>query len=155
MKRLNATTLAVFVSAIVAADGCDRIPTPEGFVELKPVGAYSYRAVSADGAVILVRSVENPKQGTLAFWTQAVKNELVASRGYTLDGESAVKTKGGLAGTELTMRTHLEGVEYLYVVTLFVRGNRVVIVEATGPKTALTPSLPKIREAIRSVGSAS
>ncbi len=129
--------------------GCEAMQTPTGYVRLDPPHDYAYRAVSADGAVLAVRTVDNPSGATLEFWSKAVRNELIESRGYKLDAEGKVTSGHGLPGIEMAMRTQVEGVDYLYLLTVFVKSTRVIIFEAGGPTATITPDLPAIRTAVR------
>jgi hypothetical protein len=123
--------------------------TPAGYVRLDPVLGYDYRAVSADGAVISVRTVDNPRDATLEFWNKAISNELVEARGYKLNAKQDVKSERGTAGTEMTLRTQVEGIDYVYLLTVFVKSRQVIVFEAAGPASTIEPDLPAIRNAVR------
>lgn len=136
--------------ALAAVLGCEAMPTPKGYVRVDPPWNYTYRAVSADGAVVSVRTVENPRQGTLDFWAKAVSGELLDARGYKLAARQDVKGARGLPGIEMLMKTQVEGIDYAYLLTLFVKSDRVIVFEATGPAATLDADLPAIRNAIAS-----
>jgi len=128
--------------------GCQAMETPPGYVRLDPVMGYDYRAVSADGAVISVRTVENPRDATLAFWNKAITNELVEARSYKLDAKQDVRSDRGTPGTAMLLRTQVEGIEYLYLLTVFVKSQHVIVFEATGPAPTIETDLPAIRRAV-------
>jgi hypothetical protein len=139
----------VAAASLLGLFGCEAMPAPKGYVRVDPPPAYAYRAVSADGAVLSVRTVDNPREGTLEFWGKAITNELVASRGYKLEARQDVTSDRGRPGLEMTMRTQIEGIEYVYLLTVFVKSNQVMVFEATGPVKSIEPDLDAIRRAIR------
>ncbi len=146
MKRC---VVLLAAGAAAALFGCDAMPTPKGFVRVDPPQSYTYRAVSADGAVLSVRTEENPRDGTLEFWSRAIGNELIDARGYKLDARRDVKSLGGTPGVEMLMKSQLQGVDYLYLLTVFVKSERVIVFEAAGPVSTLESDVDAIREAVR------
>ncbi len=139
----------IAVAGLLGLFGCEAMPTPKGYVRVEPPPDYSYRAVSADGAILSARTVENPREGTLEFWGRAISNELIEARGYKLDAREDLKSDGGTPGVEMTMRTQVEGIDYVYLLTVFVKASRVVVFEATGPASTVESELPARRKAIR------
>ncbi|HMR07055.1 MAG TPA: serine/threonine protein kinase [Polyangiaceae bacterium] len=127
-------TSIIFGALLLAQAGCARgfdINTPTSFAELDGSGDYEYRATSAEGVVIGVRTAENDPKGNLEFWKAAMGYEL-ARRGYSKQGESEVKSASGTSGVQLRYSTKHQGRPHVFWATLFVTESKIVVVEAGG-----------------------
>jgi len=111
-------------------------------------GLYEIRAVSADGVVLALRRQDNRAGGTLAFWTRAVTDEMVAGRGYALSADDAVTAADGRNGRTLTFTTKRRGVDYTYLLTLFAGRRTILITEAGGKADAVKAHLDEIKKAM-------
>ena len=112
--------------------------TPPGFVELEKDEPYDYRATTADGVVIAVRSIEHEPKGELGFWVTAIERQVREQKGYALLETRDVKNAQGLAGKQLRFG-HDEGKKpHLYYVTVFVTDSRLYLLEAGGKKDLMT-----------------
>ena len=131
---------------IVALAGCTP-PLPKGYVRVDPSYGYDYRAVSAEGSALTMRTESNPENGDLAFWEKLVTERLTQVRGYLLKERREV-TAGSRKGLELTFEYTREGTAYLYTLTCFVSGREVRVFEAAGERDKLTADLPVIRQTI-------
>ena len=143
MRRI--TSLLAFVT-IGFVSGC-QFALPPGYVKVEPGFEYRFRAVSADGSAIALRTEENPENGDLTFWEKAVKSRLVDVRGYKLADRKEASCRG-VKGVEMTFDYDKNGTAYTYVVMLFVEGRRVHSIEIAGLKQKIGPELPAIKEAI-------
>jgi hypothetical protein len=139
--------IAAALLALLAA-GCSGYRLPAGYVKVDPPWDARFKAVSAEGSALIYRTEENPENGNLAFWEKAVTNRLVDVGGYQRTDRQEIRNKSGVPGVELTFEHAQVGVDYLYVLALYVRGGRVHVLEAAGPKDKFTPDLPDIRKAI-------
>lgn len=140
----------------LALGGCVpevRMDLPHDFVPLKEDdrGGYDVRGVSADGVVLAARGADNAQGGSLAFWTEAVRNELTASRGYTFESTEPIVSRAGTPGTLTTFSTRYGGAPARYIAAVFVRGEGLLVAEAGGKAEAVAGREAVIREAIRSV----
>jgi len=117
----------------------------------EPGGLHQMRAVSADGVVLALRSHDNPRQGTLEFWSEAVKNELVGFRGYKLAGKEAIQSQAGRPGKLLSFATEQKGTMFTYMLAVFVPGRQVLIAEAGGKAQAVQPKAEALKKAMLSV----
>lgn len=142
MKYTAAALLALF------AAGCSGYRLPAGYVKVDPPGDARFKAVSAEGSALIYRTEENPENGNLAFWEKAITNRLVDVGGYQLNGRQDIRNKNGTPGVEMTFDRAQVGMSYVYVLALYVRGDRVHVLEAAGPKDKFTADLPEIRKAI-------
>lgn len=123
----------VCAALIASAFGCAkyRIDVPPNFVELEEPGeGYALRASDAHGVVLSVRKVPNEGKGSLAFWTEAVKNQVRTLGGYALLEEKRVRARSGHPGAQLRFGRDEHGATHEYWVTLFRTKKRVFIVEA-------------------------
>jgi hypothetical protein len=135
MKML--ARLAVLVSLLAPAAGCSSfaLDAPEHFVKLEEPdwSDYAMRAVNADGVVLAVRENDNEAaQGSLTFWTDAVKNRLRTVRGYALLEEKPLRAASGEEGHQLRLGRDEGSQAYDYWVTIFVTDDHVHVVEAGG-----------------------
>ncbi len=112
------------------------VTTPDNFVSLPEDDLdwrpYHYKAVSPDGAVILVREHDNEElSGSLAYWTEALTREIKAEKGYTLRESTELKV-GGLTGNHLRWDALYGGENYRYDIALFVTKDLIITVETAG-----------------------
>lgn len=90
--------------------------TPAGFLELDRT-RFDYQALSADNVVLVGRHYE-PGGGSLEYWTEVIRKELVTARGYTIVREEPVKA-GGVTGRRFTCAAMREGTEFVYLLSVF------------------------------------
>ncbi len=131
---------AAALAAALLSSACStfQAATPPGFVELEESAPYDYRATTADGVVLAVRSIEHEPKGELGFWVTAVERQVREQKGYALLETRDVKNAQGLAGKQLRFG-HDEGKQpHLYYVTLFVTDARLYLLEAGGKKELMT-----------------
>ena len=151
MKR-TMTTAALL--CVLAAVGCrPAIDMPDGFVTVEDSDRdpYDLRAVSADGVALGVRRHDNPENGTLDFWAEAVRNELTSGRHYKLAKTEPIESKAGLSGRLLTFTVEKSGTPFTYVVAVYVSSRQVTLAEAGGKTEAVKPRLAAIKEAMATV----
>jgi len=145
--------LAALSSLVLGAalGGCAPAMTfPPGFIEPGTGyrGAFTQRAVSADGVVLALRTEENPKGATLEFWTSAVRDELVTRRGYKLAKEEAVSSADGTPGTLMTFSAQRSGVDFTYLAAVYVKGSQVAVGEGGGKTEAVAPKMEAMRKCL-------
>ncbi len=143
MKRAHWATAFSFVSLLsLALSGCGRsfvAATPPGFVDFgeERYGSREYRAATADGVVLGIRTLENDPEGELSFWSKVLENRMRESGGYALLEKRSVKNRGGLEGTQFRFGHDEDGEPFLYWVTLFVDEKKLFLLEAGGPKAEM------------------
>ncbi|HUU58558.1 MAG TPA: hypothetical protein VMZ50_03355 [Phycisphaerae bacterium] len=148
-----AAILPVVLTAFLAAGCVPAMELPGSFIEVSEAdrGMYDLRAVSADGAVLAVRRQDNPQKGTLEFWTEAVKNELTTGPGYKLLKTEPVTSTSGVPGQLLTFAAEKRGVDYTYLVGLYVGSRGILVAEAGGKAEAVKARLDEIKKAMLTV----
>ena len=111
---------------------------------------YELHATSVDGVVVGVRRVEHDVEGTLTFWSEAVRRRLRDGEGYALLGEDEIQAASGEKGQLLRFGRELEGHQYRYTLALFVTGDHLWLVEAGGREEAFTAAEADIERALKS-----
>ena len=150
---MNRLLLFVSLAAIVTstAAGCAggmSMRTPEGFVRLGEGGDYDRRFTNSDGIVVGVREMDNDPRGNLRFWTGTVAARL--GQRYEAVGTEPVQTRSGLRGNQLRWRANIGGRSWIYWTTLFVDGDTVYVIEATGDEEVFGTHEPAIAATIAS-----
>lgn len=132
MKPLYALLVAPLMLLAACTHGA-QVSAPDGFAELEPGEEYSYRATSASGVVIGVRTEDNDPSGNIEFWTAALDYKLQKD-GYVAMDKSPVKvtSDAGLVGRRMRYEIQRNGRPHEYWVTIFVTPGNVVVVEAAG-----------------------
>lgn len=147
-------TLALLAAAAVLSGcmgGTTTMEVPGNFVPVERCEPYTIKAVSADGVVLAQRTEDNPKNGTLEFWAAAIGNQLSAREGYTLADNVAVTSESGVPGRLMTYDALRSGAAFKYLLAVFVKGDKVIVVESGGRAEAVTRLLPQIRIAMMTV----
>lgn len=138
-----------------ALTGCSPLlQTPQNFLRLKQQeGEYNFRATSADGVVLAGRVLNYDKDlgGGLTFWIDAIKQHLQSSVGYALLKEQEIASARGLKGKQLRFGHDQKRGTYQYWVSVFVKGDELVVIEAGGPEAKLAAHEAEISKAIASV----
>jgi hypothetical protein len=134
--------------------GCLSIDAPPGFLVIEK-GSSSLKALTADEARLWVREFSDSTQGDLAFWSEAVRNDFAANRGYTLIEERPVKDAAGREGKESVFEITAGGQALRYLATLFVRegwfANRIRVAEFAAPREVFAKHAAAVRQAIGTI----
>ena len=107
------------------------------------------RAVSPDNVMYRVRTHANDPEADLAFWSEAMRNRMLEA-GYHLIAEETVKA-GDLEGAMLELGAADGERDWTYLVTLFVDGGDLVVVEAAGDVDAFSGHRDAVLAAISKV----
>jgi hypothetical protein len=149
---LRGLVLPLLLSSLLAACApTARLHTPAGFAVLEDQKEFVYRATSADGVVIAIRSEPNKPLGNLDFWADVLDRKLRNNK-YVADGKVAeIRSASGLPGRQLKYTREEHGRTYRYWVAVFVTAERVWMVEAGGDKDRFAGKVEKeIQKAIDS-----
>jgi hypothetical protein len=154
--RAGGARPALLLAATLAVGmvGCNAfsVATPENFVSLKRYRTrLTYKAVAPDNAVLSVRSFAVKDRGTLAYWTEIVRREMVLRKGYILKSTVAVKAGNGVPGTLLLFDTQSGKRAYRYAVALFVTSAYVHAVEMAAKADRLDPHRSDLDKLIASL----
>lgn len=108
----------------------------------------AFRFVTADGVMLKAREVENYPPADLPFWTDALQRHLEA-RGYTFRERNCFETKQGLDGCTLDFLLPYGAEDWVLSETLFVVGDRVVLLESAGPFERYQPIEQALKASLR------
>jgi hypothetical protein len=145
---------APFALALLVV-GCGQhfdVVAPDDFLRLADEDSrrwgYDMRATSADGVVVGVREIENPRHGSRDFWVDAIRNRLRRDAGYALIEESDVHAASGHEGHQLRFGHDESSRPYVYWITVFVTPDRVFVVEAGGRREHFEAARSGVESAI-------
>ncbi|MGK0289342.1 MAG: hypothetical protein ACI86H_000779 [bacterium] len=124
------TLLLLFLISILSSCSNDyrHILPPKGFALFHETEAY--KAVTPDKVIYKIRTKENKPFADLSFWKHALKRHML-NNGYHFQSEEeiqAIDKKGYL----LDLVASLGNSDYSYLVAIFMKGKRILIVEAAG-----------------------
>ena len=131
----------VLVAVTLAfAPGCGgpdlRIDSPDTFKRFE--SGEGLRLITADGVRMKAREVANYPKADLPFWTDAMGRHLEA-RGYKKLGERCFATKKALKGCTLDFMVPRGASDWVLSETIFVDGERLLVVEVAGPYDRWAP----------------
>ncbi len=144
MKTLAALALLATLSACAPTY---TMTAPDGFVRYEKRKGLAF--ITADGVQVRSRTVKNYPKADLAFWADAMERHLVA-RGYLLHGKGCFKTANGRDGCTAEFVLPHGGEDWVLAETLFVHGEQIALVEATGPFDRYKKAAPSIAKALMS-----
>lgn len=149
-------TILISILAAGLLAGCQpqgKLDIPDSFVQLPAYQArpYQTRAVSADGVVLALRTEPNPRNGTLAFWSKAITEKMTTAKGYKLVGSEEVTGSAGQKGRKLHLTRVIKGVDYTYLMAIYVTGQQVEIVEAGGKSEHVQPLMQQLDQSLKSL----
>lgn len=151
--------MIIFVLSLSMLAACGSGPalqTPEGFVELEEGEQFSnrgatWKAVSADGATLMVRKHDNDTKAGPDFWVDALTREMTLGQGYELLGTKEVSLRSGVSGKRVELRGTMDEIIYRYEVTVFVVGDAVYTVEAVAPEEVWAEQEQVLRTAVNTL----
>lgn len=142
------------LTSLMLASGCANhhaLTTPEGYVSLKNPGAFDYRATSAHGTALALSSHPNEdRNGGLKFWSDAVEYQKVTLDGMKLAARDSLKSSDGVEGTLFDFRSGEGDGQLAYLIGLYVTAEKVHVIEAAGPASAVEADHEKLRTAMAS-----
>jgi hypothetical protein len=136
----RAFALACSIATVAGLSGCKgpafRTQTATGFIALDPKTdvEYDHRAITPDGVVFSVRSIEDESRGDLAFWTRTLTLRVRDEMGYALIDTIDAVSADGSRGKTLKFGHDEAGKPYVYWITVFPAQGRLFIVEAGASK---------------------
>ena len=149
---------ALLFAAICASTGCGHhfeVRMPEHFVELdasaQERAGYALRATTAEGVVLAVREIANEEHGSREFWVDAIRNRLRRAGGYALLEERDVSLASGDSARQLRFGRDEAGRPYAYWLTIAVRSDVIILIEAGGRRDAFEAREAALTQAIASV----
>jgi len=150
MSSLQRIVYFCALASMVACTHPTKLSAPEEFAELGHSGPYTYRAMTARGVVVGVRAEKNAPQASLQFWTEAIDLKL-RKQGYEASSAHDVKSVEGVPGKQLRYVRNEDRRPYRYWLTVYVTGDQVFLVEATGDKEAFDPAEDSVQRTVLSL----
>lgn len=152
-RLLVTLSLAAGLPVLAGCGSSASVEAPANFVVLEDdsYGGYEQRATNAHGVVLAVRDLDNEVEGNLQFWVDAIKNRLRTRGGYALLEEAEVQAASGHTGHQMRYGRDESGTSYHYWVSVFVTGERIVLVEAGGRREIFEETQPEVEQAIASL----
>jgi hypothetical protein len=115
-----------------------------GFVELKDDPTYDFRAVAPEGVAVAARAIKLEAPNDVAFWEHAVGLRMRELDGYALVEAKDVTGPGGAPGRELSFGHDEDNKPFVYLVRLFVVGDKLLVLEAGGSRDQMTRLAPSV-----------
>lgn len=138
--------------AVVALVGCGgpsyTMDAPSAFRRYAEADAL--RLITADGIRVAARTVDNEPVADLPFWVDAMKRHL-DERGYALTSEQCFETQGGWDGCTLEFLLPYGAEDWVMSETVFVLGEKLLLIEATGPFERFAAVADDYKAALRTV----
>ncbi len=139
MSKFSLLSLAPLVLALTSGCASFKLEDPPpGFIEVSASdwdGDGELRMKAPDNVGLNITSFENSRGGTLPLWSTDMVKKL-AARGYTLESQTAVKSRNGVEGTRFefsyTPRGADDAQEKFYTAVLFVTDDWQVVVQMAG-----------------------
>ena len=133
-------------AALLLVVGCDafKAKAPEGFAVYE--GNRPFRAMSSDGVVYRVRTVNDSTDAKLGFWQEALKNRMLDA-GYTFLREGEAKS-ANQTGYVLEVTAPFGVRDYTYLMAVFKQGKHLVLVESSGEVATFEKRRPQVLAAI-------
>lgn len=142
---------ALFVVVVNAGCATLQMDVPEHFLVIEEYGD-SLKALTPDESKIWVRDFNDDTRGSLTFWRDAVKGDLLKGRGYTLIEETSVKDGLGNDGVALVVETTLSGRPIKELMAVFIVpgwfSNRIRVTEFVADKAAFDAEIAGVKTAL-------
>jgi hypothetical protein len=148
MDARHPTTLPAPLLAALILGACVppySMEVPDGFKRFEETN--DYRLITADGVRVAAREVENYPEASLGFWTEALELHL-AAQGYAAKSKTCFETAKGLPGCTVDVMLPHGAEDWVLSTTLFVVGERIVLVEAAAPFERFSPIEERLRAAL-------
>lgn len=153
--RLSSSSFAAIAVLASLATGCVSIPLPDEFLTIVNEPS-DFRAVTADEAKVWVRHFTASEGGTIDFWRDALKRDLVENRGYLLLEEAEGKDRKGHDARRMLFETQAGGRphRYLLVVSAWKGwfGTEIRVVELVADKTVFDQYRKEVEAAATPTG---
>lgn len=143
--------LALVLLGFVVFGACHpSMVTPEKFARYR---GGAFKAITADGVRLKVRSLPNEPFGDLDLWSGTVELHL-KEQGYRLQKKERVQSSSG-PGQSLTALYGFQNRDYIYMINVFVKQtglrSRVILVEAGGPYSEFQKHEAAIQESLKTL----
>jgi hypothetical protein len=147
---MTRTTMLLALAAGLLAAGCTPPPyvlkAPDAFKRFDRGRAFKW--ITADGVMLKAREVDNYPVADLPFWTDALVRHMEA-RGYASKSRECFATDRGRDACTLDFVLPHGTEDWVLSETVFVQGDKVILVEVAGPFERYARVEPELRKAMR------
>lgn len=150
MRSFFLPLLALVSLASAACTTPARIRPPDGFAELGSHEQYDFRAASAQGVVVAVRTENNKLHATSDFWADSIDVRMRRD-GYRGEKVLGVVSANGVQGKQMRYSRESDRRTYRYWLTVFATEDRVYVVEAGGDQESFDPAERVIESSVLSL----
>lgn len=150
VMKLSLVSASLFALCMAGCHPSAQLQAPDGFAQLEGQKSYDWRAASAQGVVLAVRTEANEPRANVDFWADAIDLRL-RRQGYAAEARKDVKSSNGTDGKQLRYSRVEDGRTYRYWLTVFVTNDRVYVVEAGGDKDSFDPAEKTVERAVLTV----
>jgi hypothetical protein len=151
-ERISRCAAALALLALTSSAACVSITPPPRFLVVDE-GCTDLKAVTPEDSRLWVRAFDDDDRGGLAFWQDALKEDLTKNRGYVVVSEGDT-TASGVKGREYVLETTVNGRPVRELLSLFVTSgwfsDTVHVIEYVADKDAFDSELPGVRAAVQS-----
>lgn len=152
IARFARSSSLVVVAAVGLGAGCTTtIQVPDRFLVTEN-WCGELRALTPEESKLWIREFTDEDKGSLAFWGEALKADLVKSRGYTLIESVPVKDAAGREGLSLVLETTLSGRPVRELMAVFVLpgwfDNTIRVVEYVADKETFAGEVDGVRASL-------
>lgn len=141
----------IILMTLFVSTGCLTMQAPERFM-VTDRGGESLKAITPEESKLWVRSFNDDNEGGLAFWRDALAEDLKKNRGYVILSEADTKDANGNAGKELVFETSVNGRPVRELLALFVYdgmfGDTIRVVEYVAEKDQFEKEVAGVRASI-------
>lgn len=141
-------TAAITLAALAGCGADHAIDAPAAFRRYHE--ADGLRLITADGVRVAAREVDNEPRADLPFWVDAMKRHL-DERGYAFAREDCFTTTAGWKGCTLDFVLPYGAEDWVMSETVFVVGDKLVLVEATGPYERFAAVEAEYKQSLRTL----
>ena len=127
----------MFAATVLALASCTSLAQkPEGFAAVSPwyISATRYKAVSPEGMIYRVRTLNNYPVQTLEFWADALRNHL-KREGYRSIADGQSFEAGETPGMIFEWAMPYGNQSYIYITAIVVSQKKIAVAEATAEHT--------------------
>lgn len=153
--RTSLVLMASMLMASLGVGGCVTTMTPPERFLIVDQEEGSLRALTPEDSKIIVREFSDDSRGSLAFWGDALKADLLKNRGYLLIEESTIVDDDGHQGLQFVLETTLSGQVVRELMAVYVLegfwDNTIRVAEFVADQEAFDAEMPAVRTAFTTI----
>ena len=148
---MRAITLTLTLTLTLLASSCVTFTPPERFLVVDESGS-ELKAITPEESKLWIRDFDDDDRGGLAFWRDALREDLKVNRGYVVVSEGEAKDGAGTVGHELVLESTVNGRTVRELLVLFVYpgmfSDTIRVVEYVAEKPAFEKEVAGVRASL-------